>query len=583
MPNHNVLQQGVVLNMNGGRPMTTFVNANQAQRAMSPRVMINNGQIRLGPQVIQGTRPGAPVSSSGTAIFNEIDKKVFHHNYNYYYYKYLISPIIQNIPLPANMRSGAILFKTENGFQILHAVPSSTGQNMAIPQTAYRFQVPAGNTPTSCTSVVTTQNAATTIRPVPGQQILTLPANMANSLSRSAVITTKAQPHMITTGTPTNIRSVPLSASATQPLTIQTSGSVSGGSSSNSGSSTPSQMSPNTAKKKCKNFLSTLIRLASDQPEQVATNVKNLIQGLIDGIIQPEDFTVQLQRELNSSPQPCLIPFLKKSLPYLRHSLMIHELTIDGVKAPPQGSVLLPGQAMITTASGTQIQQIQISRQTPQSKASALRLVSGGNLAIGQPGTVLATGRPGVAPKAIHKYQKHGAASGASITVTPSNAPLATGTRLSDSIPRTSLSAQKKKEAMSKIKSPAASKDRKDLQKKKEDKDAYSNSLRDDDDINDVAAMGGVNLMEEHQRILATNAEFVGAQIRSCKDEPFLSVNPLQSRINKIASKFGLEEVSSDVIALVSHAAQEKLKTLVEKLGVIAEHRMENLKVMPVY
>ena len=103
-------------------------------------------------------------------------------------------------------------------------------------------------------------------------------------------------------------------------------------------------------------------------------------------------------------------------------------------------------------------------------------------------------------------------------------------------------------------------------------------SLRDDDDINDVAAMGGVNLVEEHQRILA-NEEFVGAQIRSCKDDPFLSVHSLQERLKRISLSHGLEDVSMDVVALVSHAAEERLKTFVEKLGIIAEHRIENLKV----
>lgn len=32
-----------------------------------------------------------------------------------------------------------------------------------------------------------------------------------------------------------------------------------------------------------------------------------------DDTIQPEDFTNNLQKELNSSPQPCLVPFLKVS------------------------------------------------------------------------------------------------------------------------------------------------------------------------------------------------------------------------------------------------------------------------------
>ena len=38
------------------------------------------------------------------------------------------------------------------------------------------------------------------------------------------------------------------------------------------------QMTPDTAKVKCRNFLATLLRLASDQPETVAKNVRELIQ-----------------------------------------------------------------------------------------------------------------------------------------------------------------------------------------------------------------------------------------------------------------------------------------------------------------
>ena len=55
---------------------------------------------------------------------------------------------------------------------------------------------------------------------------------------------------------------------------------------------------------------------------------------MIDGRVEPEDFTTRLQRELNSSPQPCLVPFLKRSLPYLQQSLAIQELTIEGVRPP---------------------------------------------------------------------------------------------------------------------------------------------------------------------------------------------------------------------------------------------------------
>ena len=123
-----------------------------------------------------------------------------------------------------------------------------------------------------------------------------------------------------------------------------------------------------------------------------------------------------------------------------------------------------------------------------------------------------------------------------------------------------------------------------------------TSSFRDDDDINDVAAMGGVNLQEESQRILAGNAEIIGQQIRSCKDENFLYTTPLHAKINSygmvkqldlkfdlivffLVKKFELKDCSQDVVSLISHAAQERLKTLVEKLGAIAEHRQEPNKV----
>lgn len=57
---------------------------------------------------------------------------------------------------------------------------------------------------------------------------------------------------------------------------------------------------------------------------------------------------------------------------------------------------------------------------------------------------------------------------------------------------------------------------------------------RDDDDINDVATMGGVNLTEESRNILASNSEFIGTHIRSCSDEAFLHHSALQKRVSCI-------------------------------------------------
>lgn len=51
---------------------------------------------------------------------------------------------------------------------------------------------------------------------------------------------------------------------------------------------------------------------------------------------------------------------------------------------------------------------------------------------------------------------------------------------------------------------------------------------REDDDINDVAFMAGVNLREENAQFLTTT---VGSVLQSCQDQPFLSTNTVLSRI----------------------------------------------------
>ena len=58
--------------------------------------------------------------------------------------------------------------------------------------------------------------------------------------------------------------------------------------------------------------------------------------------------------------------------------------------------------------------------------------------------------------------------------------------------------------------------------------------FRDDDDIYDVATMGGVNLTEESQNILASNSGLLSGQMPSCKDESLLLSQPLVKRISAI-------------------------------------------------
>merc|ERR1719412_474594 len=88
--------------------------------------------------------------------------------------------------------------------------------------------------------------------------------------------------------------------------------------------------------------------------------------------------------------------------------------------------------------------------------------------------------------------------------------------------------------------------------------------------------MGGVNIAEESQRMQGTIV--AGTQIRTCKDETFLQTGLLHKRMAKICLDHGLDEPSPEVIALVSHATQDRLKTLLEKLSVISEHRLDIVK-----
>ncbi|NXT29605.1 TAF4B factor, partial [Syrrhaptes paradoxus] len=103
-------------------------------------------------------------------------------------------------------------------------------------------------------------------------------------------------------------------------------------------------------------------------------------------------------------------------------------------------------------------------------------------------------------------------------------------------------------------------------------------SSRDEDDINDVTSMAGVNLNEENACILATNSELIGTVIHSCADEPFLSSEALQKKILNIGKRHDITELNSDVVNLISHATQERLRGLLEKLTVIAQHRVSTHK-----
>ena len=191
---------------------------------------------------------------------------------------------------------------------------------------------PSAGTPTvsTATSIVSTVNSQHRVVAVPRVSAPTVVTPSRVPVSHVSMAQSP-NPVRMAPPTPTPPPSVP-SGAPTPP----TAASVAASKGAGGGGMGGNQMTPDTAKHKCKNFLATLQRLAEEQPPAVAENVRNLIQGLIDGVVDPETFTTKLQRELNSSPQPCLVPFLKRSLPFLQNSLLTGELSIDGVRPPPR-------------------------------------------------------------------------------------------------------------------------------------------------------------------------------------------------------------------------------------------------------
>ncbi|XP_027519525.1 transcription initiation factor TFIID subunit 4-like, partial [Corapipo altera] len=325
--------------------------------------------------------------------------------------------------------------------------------------------------------------------------------------------------------------------------------------------------------KKCKNFLATLIKLASHNSPSPETsrNVKALVQDLLDAKIDPEEFTGRLQTELKSSPQPYLVPFLKKSLPALRQSLLNSQ------------HLVLQGQP-----SQQPLQQSKLSQVIPQSASGSISsVVTTQTIGIRQPNNICTVSVSNtVQPPQVKVVQSNQSSqlqiiqSTSAQTVKRTPACQTTQIRMPVVITQTirPQGTVGKAPTIQASKSPGGFGVQVSANQKNKLNDPGGGSFRDDDDINDVASMAGVNLNEESARIMATNSDLVGTQIQSCKDEPFLAAIPLHKRILDTAKKLGITDVPAEVVTFISHATQNRLRTVIEKVTVITQHRMESYK-----
>ncbi|XP_043866174.1 transcription initiation factor TFIID subunit 4 isoform X3 [Drosophila mojavensis] len=648
----------------------------------------------------------------------------------------------------------ALLVKTDNGFQLLRVgTATSTGpptMTQTISNTSSNNNNSNNNNNNNNTTTTTTNHPITTqirLQTVPAAASMTsttassniivnsVASSNAHSFSSSSHPPQLAQLQQHTPHLPqvTQIQTIPAVQPHSQANNVQASSTANVTSTANTNSTTTSTAAQGNTKEKCRKFLANLIELSTREPKPVEKNVRTLIQELVNANVEPEEFCDRLERLLNASPQPCLIGFLKKSLPLLRQALYTKELVIEGIKPPPQQVLGLAGlppqlpkiQAQIrpiglsqtTTIGQTQVRMITpnslntprptighttISKQPPNirlpttprlairgqmpslpmsAQANIVQIRGPHNAQLQRTGAVQirATSRPpnstptnkvtavkvgqtqikAITPS-LHPPSLAAISSNSGPPPTPTLSVLSTiNSASTTSLPVPSLptvllppEALRAREQMQnslhhnnnnhfepklvEIKAPqlphmerinasltpisgktlprsALPVANKSVSKKKRDtvdreskdekansgsgmagstaaaaansffqQSSMSSSIYGDDDINDVAAMGGVNLAEESQRILGCT-ENIGTQIRSCKDEVFLNLPALQARIRAITAERGLDEPSQDVAVLISHACQERLKNIVEKLAVIADHRIDVIKLDPRY
>ncbi|XP_043543560.1 transcription initiation factor TFIID subunit 4-like isoform X2 [Chiloscyllium plagiosum] len=465
-------------------------------------------------------------------------------------------PLLQNLQVPAGM----VLVRSDSGQLVL--VPQKV---IAQAQAKARAQG-AGNL-SSAVSTGTPSVRISTIQATGTQRI-------PNQVKTSTQQMNQFQAGGQTNAAPQRITVVQAAGGAIMPKTVSTIVQKQTSAPADRSVTVPvvqTTASPETLEnvKKCKNFLATLIKLASSgsQSPQMSSNVKALVQKLLDGKMEVEEFTEQLYKELKSSPQPYLVPFLKRSLPDLRKLMPNSQAFIQQCLQKPA----TPAAPIAASSGGSkQVSPGQASKSITVMSASqptkVLQTLPSPQMVVQQSGVVIksqASPLPKTQTVTLQKPPNH------IIVPVSQNQAKETKAGAATLVTKVTLSQVNKNPTNVLIRASPGQ-----ILKK----EAGGTTFREEDDINDVASMAGVNVNEERARILATNSELVGTIIRSCKDEAFLSSASLQRKALEIGKTHGVTEVNSDVLSTISHATQEHLRELVEKLTVIAQHRMMTYK-----
>ncbi|XP_051826273.1 transcription initiation factor TFIID subunit 4B isoform X2 [Antechinus flavipes] len=564
------------------------------------------------------------------------------------------APNTTTIQLPANFQlsPGTVLIRSNSGQLMLVSqqalaqaeTPSPMNVRTAVPSSTHAVKI--CTVPNSGTQLikkvavapvktVTPVRAVTSVKAVapvkavtpvkavaaPVKTVAQLGSTVVTSLPKPSIVQTVTTPASVVTVTPVkplntvtplkpSVIATPATPSqeSTQkvetPSAVQTSISV--------------EMLENVTK--CKNFLAMLIKLAcgGSQSPEMGQNVKKLVENLLDAKIEPEEFTKKLYIELKSSPQPHLVPFLKKSVTALRQLMPSSQSFIEQCVQQTPSQVVIPTCATVThppPVVTTAVSSVHTEKPAHVSTAPTVGTVSIqtsspvagtggiGVVALRSGSPVIGAGGPTVGAVAVHPINPASVPGGVtskavtlhSVVQQPSGGIVKQVTALPHSSALTTQKSGQKRMPLNTLiqtnQFPTASILKQitlpgnkivSLQapavQKNKIKENGTTSFRDEDDINDVTSMAGVNLSEENACILAANSELVGTLTRSHKEEPFLFTGALQKRILDIGKRHDIMELNSDVVNLISHATQERLRGLIEKLTIIAQHRMTTCK-----
>lgn len=600
------------------------------------------------------------------------------------------TPGTTTIQLPANLQlpPGTVLIKSNSGQLMLVSPQQAVTGAKTTSNITPRPAVPAN---TQTVKICTVPNSSSqlmkkvTVAPVKNlTQIGTTVATTASSTSSGQPV---ALPSSVITVTPAKLVNT-VSTLKSSSLGVLSTPSNDARLKAETSVAAQTALPPTVLEnvKKCKNFLSMLIKLAcsGSQSPEMGQNVKRLVEQLLDAEIEAEEFTRKLYIELKSAPQPHLVPFLKKSVVALRQLLpnsqsfiencvkevsgdvvissctmttatspvvtsTVSPVLVSGATAPrtlsvqqtpnplagpgvantgvvtlhsvapaaatggtTAATVLLQTSKPLTTSVPNTVAAVSLQPENPVVSGAAVTLAipsatfgeasatplclpsakpaitSAGtkadkpaigtpNQIVTQPSTLLpqAAGIPQTAKVKQLVVQQPSGSSVNHVTSISHSSPLSTQncgqkTPVNAVMPTTSII---KQITLPGNKLLSLQAQRSSIQSNKI-KENGPTCFRGEDDINDVTFMAEVNLDEENACILAAHSDFVGTLIQSCKEEPFLVIGALQKRILDIGKKHDITELNSDAVNLISHATQERLRGLLEKLTTIAQHRM---------